>query len=830
MTVLTCAITGKSITLLSEIVNSGEAKVWRTNQNGYLAKIYHSPTPERVQKLAVMIANPPTEPNSHLNHISFAWPKSALKNAQGDCVGFLMPEIKDGKELIDVYNPRRRQALKLEIDWRFLHTTALNIVSIIEALHAAGYVLGDIKPQNILVNNRALPSIIDTDSFQVINPKNGKVYYCLVGSEGYTPPELIGKDFDRIEQTEVHDRFRLGVIIYQLLFGGNNPFQGKWTGAGETPDINELICQGLWVNGSTNLIAAVARTIPLEIVHPEVQQCFLKCFNDGHKNPNFRPTARKWLEALKVGNDRLTICGRVDNHYYSRTYGKCYWCDRSTNLGVDIFPGVVKAKPSASVESTSQTNIFAATNILELVKQKGKIITVVGKVFITRHLIKQNIVFINFGDVSNLVNGYSSFTIVILSEGLKNLSNYRSLTVNQLSNCAGSYIKITGTLELYQKIGRITPQIILKDPNQISLISETEANQLIVGHTNTTNSSSVKQNQSQVSQTPVYKPQSQSVITQPTAISSTTNNSSSVQQPQSQVSQVTQSTNLPNSSRRRFLRTVALGSIVGGVIVAVGSITKHSNKQANYFEEDLGNSVKLQMVQIPGGKFLMGSPESEEGRESDESPQHEVTVPGFFMGRYEVTQAQYQAIMGSNPSSFKGDSFWFNTNQRPVETVSWDDAVKFCQVLSQKTGKNYRLPSEAEWEYACRAGTTTPFYFGDNIRSITTDLVNCRGVDGYRGETTDVGNFPPNAFGLYDMHGNVREWCEDDQYGNYTNTPIDGSAWTSQNGNRKVLRGGSWLNKLEYCRSAYRGNGYFEEDGYLFNIGFRVVCAGAARN
>jgi WD40 repeat protein len=359
MTVLTCASTGKSITLLSEIFNSGEGKIWRTNQNGYLAKIYHSPTPERVQKLAVMIANPPTEPNSHLHHVSFAWPKSALKNAQGDCVGFLMPEIKDGKELIDVYNPQRRKQLKLEIDWRFLHTTALNIVSIIEALHAAGYVLGDIKPQNILVNNRALPSIIDTDSFQVINPKNGKVYNCLVGSEGYTPPELIGKDFDSIEQTEIHDRFRLGVIIYQLLFGGNNPFHGKWTGAGEIPDINELIRQGLWVNGSTNLIAAVARTIPLEIVHPEIQQCFLRCFNDGHKNPNFRPTARKWLEALKVGNDRLTICGRVDNHYYSRTYGKCYWCDRSTNLGVDIFPGVVKANSSVVVESTSQPQVIS---------------------------------------------------------------------------------------------------------------------------------------------------------------------------------------------------------------------------------------------------------------------------------------------------------------------------------------------------------------------------------------------------------------------------------------------------------------------------------------
>ena len=557
MTVLTCASTGKSITLLGkEIANSGEAKVWRTNQNGYLAKIYHSPTPERVQKLAVMIANPPTEPNSHLNHISFAWPKSALKNAQGDCVGFLMPEIKDGKELIDVYNPRRRKALKLEIDWRFLHTTALNIVSIIEALHAAGYVLGDIKPQNILVNNRALPSIIDTDSFQVINPKNGKVYYCLVGSPGYTPPELMGKDFASIEQTEVHDRFRLGVIIYQLLFGGNNHFQGKWTGAGEPPEPDEIIRRGLWLYSPNSLIEPVARTIPMIIVHPAIRECFLKCFNDGHKNPNLRPTAREWLEALRTGNDNLTICGRVDSHYYSRTFGNCYWCDRSTNLGVDIFPGVVKAKPSVVVEST----IFAATNTLELVKQEGKIITVVGQVANTRHLSNGNILFINFGNVSSLVNGYTPFTIVIFSEGLKNLSNSRSLTITQLSNWVGSYIKITGTLEIHQKSSCNTPQIILKDSNQISLISPTEANNLIAVNTNTNTSAAVKQTQSQVTQPAVYKPQNQPVITQITA-TSTTNTSSSVQQNQSQVSPTNQSGNLSHQVSqtpvyKRLIQTV----------------------------------------------------------------------------------------------------------------------------------------------------------------------------------------------------------------------------------------------------------------------------------
>jgi formylglycine-generating enzyme required for sulfatase activity len=199
------------------------------------------------------------------------------------------------------------------------------------------------------------------------------------------------------------------------------------------------------------------------------------------------------------------------------------------------------------------------------------------------------------------------------------------------------------------------------------------------------------------------------------------------------------------------------------------------------------------------------------------------------MGKYPLTQKQYQAIMGYNPSDFKGDSSTSLTNQRPVEEVSWNDAVKFCQRLSQKTGKTYRLPSEAEWEYACRAGTTTPFYFGENI---TPDLVNYNGnypygsapKGIYREQTTDVGSFPPNAFGLYDMHGNVWEWCLDNRVDNYNNAPTDGSAVTSQSG-RKVLRGGSWFGSPRGCRSAFRGDD--DPEGSSHYQGFRLVVAGA---
>jgi eukaryotic-like serine/threonine-protein kinase len=256
---------------------------------------------------------------------------------------------------------------------------------------------------------------------------------------------------------------------------------------------------------------------------------------------------------------------------------------------------------------------------------------------------------------------------------------------------------------------------------------------------------------------------------------------------------------------------------------ARGEIANRSNKQAQFFAEDLGSGITLDMVAIPGGKFIMGSPATEKDRYSDEGPQREVSIQPFSMGKFAVTQAQWQAVMGNNPSDFKGD-------KRPIERITWHQAREFCRKLSQQTGRQYRLPSEAEWEYACRAGTTTPFYFGETI---TPAIVNYNGNFPYgeapkgqfRQQTTDVGSFPPNAFGLYDMHGNVWEWCEDVWHENYNGAPTDGSAWETkgnENDNRsRPLRGGSWNFKADACRSA---------DRYPFThdwnyIGFRVVAS-----
>jgi len=254
-----------------------------------------------------------------------------------------------------------------------------------------------------------------------------------------------------------------------------------------------------------------------------------------------------------------------------------------------------------------------------------------------------------------------------------------------------------------------------------------------------------------------------------------------------------------------------------------GEIIKRTPEKASYYTEKLPKGVTMDMVYIPGGTFDMGSPKTEENRFSDEGPQHNVTIPSFFMGKYPITQVQWEAVMGNNPSYFKGK----NTKNRSVESISWDDVEKFCEKLSEITGKTYRMPSEAEWEYACRAGTTTPFYFGETI---TSDLANYNGsytyANGpkgtYRKKTTDVGSFPPNNFGLYDMHGNVLEWCADPWHENYEGAPTDGSVWDGISGSR-VLRGGSWYDYPVVCRTASRVR--FTSVFRLQDIGFRVAVA-----
>ncbi|MGK7930664.1 MAG: formylglycine-generating enzyme family protein [Microcystaceae cyanobacterium] len=272
-----------------------------------------------------------------------------------------------------------------------------------------------------------------------------------------------------------------------------------------------------------------------------------------------------------------------------------------------------------------------------------------------------------------------------------------------------------------------------------------------------------------------------------------------------------------------------------------GDIIECQNHSADYYQEKLAEDIHLEMIKIPSGHFLMGSPPTEEGFLRSQSPQREVEIGEFWMSIYPITQEQWKAVaklpevdnyLRRNPSYFEG-------KKRPVEQVSWYEAKEFCDRLSQFSGKKYELPSEAQWEYACRANTTTPFHFGETI---TTELANYSGVDweylgkicskgsygkGTQGqdrkETTQIDYFKVyNSFGLADMHGNVREWCADSWHPDYNNAPINARPWLIHGDlHKRVIRGGSWNGSPHKCRSAYRAK--FEAEGSLYDIGFRVI-------
>ncbi len=599
MTASFISSTGRLITLASKLGEGGEGDVYQVQGSATEAVKLYKPqlqTPERERKLEAMIIDPPEDRTRSLTppHISIAWPTELVYAVSSRrFVGFVMPMIDKSPNIFEIYNPSLRAKKYAEFTWSDLHQVATNFAIALASLHAVGHIMGDVNQKNVLVNstgpNAGFVSLIDTDSFQVKDVRDGGVYRCLVGVGEYTPPELQGRKFDSVDRTITHDCFGLAVIIFQLLMQGYHPYAGaakdvQKSHLAPTPD--ERIKSGVFPYQANLELNPPPKAPDFQALHPAVRNLFIRCFVDGHHNPSLRPTTREWFTTLEIAKQDLVQCRNNESHWYARSFGRCHWCN----------------------------------------------------------------------------------------------------------------------------------------------------------------------------------PQS----SQPTV-----------------------------------------------------AVTQSKPGAVKSFTENLGNGVVLEMVLIPGGTFLMGSPSREEQRKPDEGPQRRVTVPAFAMGCCVVTQSQYAAIMGTNPARFKGDN-------RPVEQVSWDDAVEFCQRLSRKTGRTYRLPSEAEWEYACRAGTTTPFHFGETL---TTDLANYNGNytygNGAKGkylkQTADVGSYPPNGFGLYEMHGNVWEWCADYWHKNYNGAPTDGSAWvTGGESNWRIFRGGSWGNDPQLCRSAARD--WLNPGNRSPIVGFRVVA------
>jgi len=338
--------TKKTIELGEKIGRGGQAEIYKTSES--VAKIYISPLTEKeIEKLKVMVDNPPDDPMKGKGYVSIAWPQDLLVDNNNKVVGFIMPQISNSQGLIQVYNPKKR--IGKRINWYHLHIIAYNLASIVECVHKKNYVIGDIKPQNLLVNDRTIVSIVDTDSFQITNPNNEEVYFCPVITQEYAPPELLNakeppellnaKDWKTRKRLPTEDCFGLAVIIHQLLFG-YHPFTGfskETDTANEIKSIPDRISQGDWIYARKAIPGELS--MPLKIVHPKIEECFHNCFTVGHENYHLRPSATDWKNAISEAIADLKDCSAQPGaHVYAGSYESCYWCERNSKLGVDIFP------------------------------------------------------------------------------------------------------------------------------------------------------------------------------------------------------------------------------------------------------------------------------------------------------------------------------------------------------------------------------------------------------------------------------------------------------------------------------------------------------------
>ncbi len=311
-----------------ELGRGGEAVVYEVPGRDLLAKVYVAPRPEYREKLQVMRSSPPADPTLAIGHASIAWPRQLTFDESGRFVGYLMAYIRNAVSLLEVFNPRLRSNVLPGFNRAYLHRAARNLSSALEALHARDYIVGDLNERNALVTPRALVTLIDTDSFQVQEIRDSRivVYPCPVGRSEYTPPELQTRAFRGVMRRPEHDRFGLGVLLFQLLMEGNHPFRSQWLGAGDPPSVESKIARGWfpYTDSAPAEVAAPPGAPGLDLIHPRLRDLFLRCFADAHERPSLRPSAAEWADGIGEAERHLVVCG--NDHHYSDHLRKCPVC------------------------------------------------------------------------------------------------------------------------------------------------------------------------------------------------------------------------------------------------------------------------------------------------------------------------------------------------------------------------------------------------------------------------------------------------------------------------------------------------------------------------
>ncbi len=333
----------------SELGAGGQATVYPVpGRIDRVAKLYHHPAPEQELKLRQMLARSPA--GAALMGAGagiFAWPLELLRGEEDRLAGLLLPRVDGKLRVFELYNPATRRERAPLFHHGLLHRAARNLAAAFHKLHEAGFVVGDVNESNILVGEDGRVVVIDTDSFQVRDPVSGAVYRCPVGRPEFTPPELRDRSFAETDRAPEHDRFGLGVLVFQLLMEGTHPFAGRFRGEGEPPSIQERIAAGHFPHGlrAGGVLEPPRTAPPLQLLAPEVRALVRRCFEDGHHDPAARPDAAEWRDALAAAEEALATCTLNEQHRYAPHLGDCPWCERARQLeGRDPFPSAAAVR------------------------------------------------------------------------------------------------------------------------------------------------------------------------------------------------------------------------------------------------------------------------------------------------------------------------------------------------------------------------------------------------------------------------------------------------------------------------------------------------------
>ncbi len=339
---MTVATSG--LTPVRRLGAGGEAEVYEVTERPHSAyKRFRQPTGARAEKLRVMLDHPPEVVGDGRagGHVAIAWPEELVLGADRSVDGFLMPRIdlRVTVPVFQVYNPSSRAKIAPAFTWRYLLRTARNIAAIVDSLHRAGYVVGDINESNFLVNRRALAVLVDCDSMQVRDPATGVVHRGGVGKPEFTAPEFQGHDLATVDRTAASDDFALAILIFQLLMEGLHPFAGIWSGGGEPPDVPERMRAGRFPYRRGGRLSPPPHALDLDVLPPDVRRLVWQAFTAGVRRPSARPTAAQWADALERADAALATCDRSPHHAFSSRRPDCPWCDRIDAGLPDPFPG-----------------------------------------------------------------------------------------------------------------------------------------------------------------------------------------------------------------------------------------------------------------------------------------------------------------------------------------------------------------------------------------------------------------------------------------------------------------------------------------------------------